>query len=85
MIRFWSLSNPVEKVIKTAAWDPLFELVYLFTIIKKLYLIAEVEHFKQTFRFKYLIANIFLFLNKPLLWLMFTQETRLLSREDQLS
>ena len=75
----------MEKVIKTTVWEPLFELVYLLTIIEKLYLIAEVEHSKQTFRFKYLIANIFLFLNKPFLWLMFTQETRLFSREDQLS
>ena len=75
----------MEKVIKTTVWEPLFELVYLLTIIEKLYLIAEVEHSKQTFRFKYLIANIFLFLNKPFLWLMFTQETRLFLREDQLS
>ena len=75
----------MEKVIKTTVWEPLFELVYLLTIIEKLYLIAEVENSKQTFRFKYLIANIFLFLNKPFLWLMFTQETRLFSREDQLS
>ena len=85
MVRFWSLSNPVQKVIKTRVWQPLFELVYHFTIIENLYLIAEVEHFKQTFRFKYLIANIFLSLDKPFLWLMFTQETRLFSREDQLS
>ena len=59
LVRFWSLSNPVEKVIKTTIWEPLFKLVYLSLIIEKLYLIAEVEHFKQTFRFKYLIANNF--------------------------
>ena len=81
MVRFWSLSNPVEKVI---VWEPLFDLVYHFTIIENLYLIAEVEYFKQTFRFKYLMANIFLFLKKPFLWSMSTQETRLFSREDQL-
>ena len=81
MVRFWSLSNLVEKVI---VWEPLFDLVYHFTIIENLYLIAEVEYFKQTFRFKYLMANIFLFLNKPFLWLMSTQETRLFSSEDQL-
>ena len=74
----------MEKVINTTVWEPLFELVYHFRIIEKLYL-AEAEHFKQISRFKSLIANTFLFLNKPFLWLMFTQETRLFSREDQLS
>ena len=82
MVRFWSLSNPVGKVLKTRMWEPLFELVYRFSIIENLYLIIQAEHFKQTFRF--FIANTLLFLNKPFLWLMSTQETRLFSREDQL-
>ena len=61
LVLFWSLSNQVEKVTKTTVREPLFELVYLFTIIENLYLIAQVEHFKQTFRFKYLIVNICFF------------------------
>ena len=75
-----SLSNPVHKVIKTRVWEPLFELVYHFTIIENRYLIVQDEHFKQMF----LVAKIFLFLNKTFLWLMSTHETRLFSREDQL-
>ena len=51
LVRFRSLCNPAGKVIKARVWEPLFELAYHFIIIENLYLIVEVERFKQTFRF----------------------------------
>ena len=55
LVRFRSLSDPVGKVMKTRVWETLFELVYHFINIENLYLIVEVERFKQTFRFHSLI------------------------------